>query len=222
MIEPYYQSEKVTLYCGDNARVLPSIDGAGAIITDPPYGIADVWKGGASGGWARAREQTEHRNSWDTKPASVEIIQRILAFNLPTIIWGGNHFSLPTSRGWLVWNKPERGFTLSEAELAWTNIDAPMRVCDCRRSDPDRIHPTQKPERLMEWCVGFTKANTILDPFMGSGTTGVAAVRLGRRFIGIEIDPKYADIARRRIADAVPLFAQVEKPKQTQSEIWTP
>jgi DNA modification methylase len=119
------------------------------------------------------------------------------------VLWGGNYFDLPTSRGWLVWNKPERGFTLAEAELAWTNIDTVIRVFDGVRSDPGREHPTQKPIDLMKWCVSRLKGRTILDPFMGSGTTGVAAVQLGRKFIGIEVEPKYFDMAARRISEAL-------------------
>jgi DNA modification methylase len=103
-----------------------------------------------------------------------------------------------------VWNKPERGFSLAEAELAWTSEDFPIRVYDCHRSDTNREHPTQKPLSLMKWCVDkFTDpGNTILDPFMGSGTTGVACVQLGRNFIGIEKEPKYFEIASRRIEQA--------------------
>jgi DNA modification methylase len=117
------------------------------------------------------------------------------------IIWGGNYFRLPPSRGWIVWNKPERGFSLSEAELAWTNLDTVVRVCDAPRSDLGREHPTQKPVSVMAFCVSKTRG-TVLDPFMGSGTTGVACARLGRRFIGCEIDPTYHAIAVRRITEA--------------------
>ncbi len=121
------------------------------------------------------------------------------------IIWGGNYFELPISRGWLVWSKPERNFSLSEAELAWTNISMPVRVLDYRRSDPDREHPTQKPVGVMMFSIEKAKlqeGETVLDPFMGSGTTGVACVRAGLNFIGIEIDPDYFAIAERRIKEA--------------------
>jgi len=121
------------------------------------------------------------------------------------IVWGGNHFALPPSRGWLVWNKPERGFTLAEAELAWTNMDRVIRVCDCRRSDPHRTHPTQKPLAVMKWCIKQAPADcqTILDPFMGSGTTLRAAKDLGRRAIGVEISEAYCEIAANRLRQGV-------------------
>jgi DNA modification methylase len=139
------------------------------------------------------------------------------------IVWGGNYFDLPPSRCWLVWNKPERGFTLAEAELAWTNADAVVRVFDAPRSEPGREHPTQKPVALMRWCIAkLSKAETILDPFMGSGTTGVACVKLGRRFIGIEREPKYFDIACRRIAEAYKqpdLFIPSPSPKPIQEAL---
>ena len=81
----------------------------------------------------------------------------------------------------------------------------PVRVFDFRRSDPDREHPTQKPVEVMKFSLEKAKLQpgaTIFDPFMGSGTTGVACVQLGRNFIGCEIDPQYYAIAERRIRDA--------------------
>ena len=192
----------VDLYCADCLDVLPTLGKVDAVVTDPPYGIADVWKGGGSHGWASALAQTPERNSWDKTPATKAHIGAILAVSQEQIIWGGNYFELPVSRGWLAWVKPERGFSLSEVELAWTNHDAVARVYECRRSDPDREHPTQKPRELMMWCIQKT-GGVVCDPFMGSGTTGVAAVSLGRSFIGIEIEPKYYAIARRRILEAL-------------------
>ena len=197
----------IELYCGDcleYMRRMPdkSVD---AVITDPPYGIADVWKGGFSDkhGWGSAGKAAEQRNAWDKKPDKA-VFDQIFRVSNFQIIWGGNYFELPVSRCWLVWTKPERNFSLSEAELAWTSKDAPMRVFDYRRSDPDREHPTQKPLSLMSWCIlNHTKrGDTIFDPFMGSGTTGVACVQLGRNFIGCEIDPIYFAIAQKRIHDA--------------------
>ncbi len=197
----------IRLYCGDCLSVLPTLEAGSvdAVVTDPPYGIAKAWKGGGSCGWAKAKADTDKRNSWDDK-APQQAIDAVVSMGVPTVVWGGNHFDLPVSRGWLVWNKPERNFTLAEAELAWTNRDTVMRVCDCRRSDPGREHPTQKPVRLMEWCLDRIKCEegtVVLDPFMGSGTTGVACVRTGRKFIGIELDRGYFDIAVKRIEKAL-------------------
>ena len=192
-----------TLYLGDCREILPTLGKVDAVVTDPPYGIAHLWKGGFSSkhGWGKAKDESITRNEWDEKPLSGELLDLILAAGKQQIIWGGNYFDLPESRCWYVWNKPERGFTLAEAELAWTNRDSVIRVFDGNRSEPDRQHPTQKPVALMSWCVEKTKGE-VLDPFMGSGTTGVACANLGRKFIGIEIEPKYFDIACRRIEAA--------------------
>lgn len=207
--------------CLEYMKTMPdkSVD---AVITDPPYGIADIWKGGSSCGWGVARLATPERNKWDVKPSKI-IFDNILRIGKRVIIWGGNYFELPVSRGWLIWVKPERGFSLSEAELAWTNIEMPMRVWEYRRSDPDREHPTQKPLGLMRWCVeNYTHlSDTIFDPFMGSGTTGVACMQLGRNFIGCEIDPKYFEIAKKRIeqAAAQPLLFTEPKPQEKQEPL---
>jgi site-specific DNA-methyltransferase (adenine-specific) len=210
---------EATLILGDCRDVLPTLGKFDAVVTDPPYGIAGVWKGGKGHGWGRASAAGELRNSWDDEIPH-DVVTALAGMGCPSIIWGGNYFDLPPSRCWLVWNKPERNFTLADAELAWTNIDAVVRVFDAPRSDVGREHPTQKPLALMRWCVAkLQNAQTILDPFMGSGTTGVAAVKLGRRFIGIEREPKYFEIAVRRIeaAYAQPdLFVKSPEPKPEQ------
>ena len=193
-----------TLYLGDCLEILPTLGEAQgfAIVTDPPYGIARIWsRGSERHGWTKANAEGVLRNQWDDKPLDANAVAALLAAGDQHIIWGGNYFPLPQSRCWLVWNKPERGFSLAEAELAWTSFDAVVRVFDGNRSEPDRLHPTQKTVALMNWCVAKTKG-TVIDPFMGSGTTGVACMNLGRKFIGIEIEQKYFDIAARRIEDA--------------------
>ena len=196
----------VTLFHGDCLQYMrgmadKSVD---AVITDPPYGIARVWKGGKSHGWGAASLAAPTRNEWDIEIPKQEAFDLMLTKGKDVIIWGGNYFPLPASRGWLVWVKPERNFSMSEAELAWTNIDMPMRVYECRRSDPKRTHPTQKPVALMSWVIrNYTnEGDTIFDPFMGSGTTGVAAVQLNRNFIGCEINAEYFAIAEKRIRQA--------------------
>lgn len=195
-----------TLYRGDCSEILgPLADGyhrIDAMITDPPYGIARVWKGGKGHGWGKADADKDLRNEWDDKVPLNTLLLDYVSLCEESIIWGGNYFELPPSRGWLIWNKPERNFTLSEAELAWTSKDTVMRVFDGIRSDPNREHPTQKPIQLMRWCVSKTKGNLIIDPFMGSGTTGVATLEAGRKFIGIERESKYFDIACQRIEAA--------------------
>lgn len=190
-----------TLYLGDCLSILRTLR-ADAMITDPPYGIADIWVGGSERhGWTKANAEAKVRNRWDTKPLDDAAVRVLLAAADEHIIWGGNYFPLPQSRCWLVWNKPERGFSLAEAELAWTSKDAVVRVFDGNRSDPGRVHPTQKPVALMRWCVAKT-TGTVIDPFMGSGTTGVACMELQRPFVGIEIHEPYFNIACERIENA--------------------
>ena len=218
--DPYYSENGITIYHGDCRNILPHLEPVDLVLTDPPYGIARVWKGGLSSvhGWANAGALTAERNSWDGEPPSDELINACISAGAVVCIWGGNYFDLPPSRGWLVWNKPERNFTLAEAELAWTNKDMVVRVFDGNRSEPFRQHPTQKTEALMSWCIERLGGQTILDPFMGSGTTLVAARDLGRRAIGVEIERKYCDIAIERLRQrALPLSVE-ERPAHAEQE----
>lgn len=221
MSDPWLRKEVIgdcTLYLGDCLQILPLLERQGALVTDPPYGIADKWRGGFNEkhGWGKAKTESVLRNEWDDKPLDQQAIDILLASAKEAIIWGGNYFPLPPSRCWFVWNKPERNFTLAEAELAWTNRDNVVRVIDYQRSDQGRVHPTQKPLEVMRWCVEKTKGG-VIDPFMGSGTTGVACAKLGRPFIGIELDPGYFNIACRRIEQAYlqpDMFVQALKPPE--------
>jgi hypothetical protein len=118
------------------------------------------------------------KKDWDSEAADV---RWIVDSGVPAIVWGGNYFPLPPSDKWLVWDKKNDPTTFADCELAWTNIAGAVRVFRWLWSGPyqqkreQRFHPTQKPLALMKWCLGFLPdAHTILDPFMGSGTTGVA------------------------------------------------
>lgn len=188
-----------TLYLGDCLQILPTLEKVDAVLTDPPYGIG--MDGGKIG-----KAVYERLSNWDARPANVA---PILALGVPTVIWGGNYFPLPPSPCWLVWDKETQGVTtFADCELAWTNCDKAVRMVRHLWSGPymrvkeSRAHPTQKPVRVMEWSLGFVPHGVTLDPFMGSGTTGVACANLGRKFVGIEIEPKYFDIACERIAAA--------------------
>jgi DNA modification methylase len=120
------------------------------------------------------------------------------------IIWGGNYFTdyLPPSMRWLVWDKGQRDFSLADCEFAWTSQNKAARIFNYPRAkamQDGKEHPTQKPIALIEWCLSFVpKAETIVDPFLGSGTTAVACIRTGRQCIGIELEEKYCEIAARR------------------------
>jgi len=195
-----------TLYLGDCREILPTLPKVDAVITDPPYGI------GADRGIGKVtKEGSDVRDAaagWDSHTPPKEDFDALLAISSEAIIWGGNYFDLPPSSCFFVWDKvqPEK-FSLAMAELAWTNIKKPAKIfrwksMSINDGDP-KHHPTQKPLNLMLWCIGHTRTTgPILDPYMGSGTTGVACVHAGRAFIGIEREPKYFDIACRRIEDA--------------------
>jgi site-specific DNA-methyltransferase (adenine-specific)/modification methylase len=197
--------------------VLPGLSGVDAVVTDPPYGI------GAAKANAHSRirdRQSWARASWDDSPIDASLLSSVVRASPQVIIWGGNYYALPAARCWLVWDKLNPpGFSLADAELAWTSLDRAVRKWKGRaplQSGGDKVHPTQKPIGLMSWCVGLT-TGAVLDPFMGSGTTGVACARLGRRFIGIEIHEPYFDIACRRIEEAqrqADMFVQQPVTKQ--------
>lgn len=207
---------RATLYLGCARDVLPHVQGFDAIITDPPYGI------GASTGVGKygvAKWGGSNDLQWDAE-APVDIIGSLAAEGVPSIIWGGNYFALPAHRCPLVWDKGAgfRNRTFAECELAWSNLDLNAKVFSrdpLAKGDYDgKEHPTQKPLALMRWCLSLIPdAVTILDPFMGSGSTGVVAVQAGRSFIGIEREPAFFEIACRRIReangdDAGPLFGE--------------
>ncbi len=203
-----------TLYLGDCLEILPTLGKVDAVVTDPPYGIgvdSTMHKqSGTKYGRAAAAKRHYDLTNWDESPATTEQIEIIRAMAPLQIIFGGNYFNLPPSRCWLVWDKQNGSNSFADCELAWTNLNKPVRRIlwmwngMIRKGGEDRgPHPTQKPVGVMEWCLThIPDAQTILDPFMGSGTTGVACAKLGRKFIGIEIEPKYFDIACKRIEDA--------------------
>lgn len=205
--------------CRDVLPLLPKVD---AVVTDPPYGIgadkaaksaaeqrkaAEAKPKGqrtkAGRGWADYGE-----TNWDDERPSPDVFSLILEAGRHQIIWGGNYFTdlLPPTMQWLVWDKGQRDFSLADCEFAWSSQRKAARIFDYPRAlalQDGKEHPTQKPIALMKWCLGFIpSAQSILDPFAGSGTTGIAAVQMGRDFIGIEREPKYFDIACKRISEA--------------------
>jgi DNA modification methylase len=211
------------LILGDCREVLPTLGKVDAVVTDPPYGI------GEDGGKHRLpRNRIYHRvlpkMGWDQTTPDADVFSLMLGISDEQIIWGGNYFTdkLPPSKGWLYWQKLMGG-DFSDGELAWTSRDRALReFTKCPKAQGSE-HPTQKPVELMKWCLELLPdASTILDPFMGSGTTGVACVKLGRRFIGIEREPKYFDIACRRIEQAYKqpdLFVAPPSPKPIQEAL---
>lgn len=183
------------LILGDCLQVMPLLGRFDAVVTDPPYGI----------GIADNPVRQKHvRKDWDAQAIGDAHLQAIRAISAEQIIWGGNYFGLPPSRGFLVWDKKQpENFSLAMCEQAWWSRDTNAKVFSKSVLGYDKQHPTQKPVALMEWCLGFLPdAKTILDPFMGSGTTLVACQRMGRAGTGIELDPDYFEIACRRVDEA--------------------
>ncbi len=202
MRAPDYERDGVRLYLGRWEDVTPSIDAGSvdAVIADPPYGIAEGGVVDRPTKWQRRAGMTPQE--WDQEAPD---LSPLMGLSGRIIFWGGNYFKLPPSRCWLVWAKPDAPPSMADVELAWTSFDenAGLFSASISSTNRERVgHPTQKPVALMRWCIAKAKVppgGLILDPYMGSGTTGVAAVREGRRFIGIECEKRYFDIAVRRI-----------------------
>lgn len=207
------------LILGDCLQVMPMLGRFDAVVTDPPYGIGFGQKHTK---WSKTRGT--HLGSWDKEIPDISLV---LDMADDVIVWGGERFSLPIRRRWLTWVKPDAAPTFASTEFAWTSMDAPARhfVYAVGKVNQERVgHPTQKPISLMEWCLGFLPtAKTILDPFMGSGTTLVACQRMGRQGTGIELDPEYFEIACRRVDEAArqpDMFVAQSQDKPTQESMF--
>lgn len=194
-MQPYYQDDYVTLYHSPIESALDIIPSGSVLLTDPPYGIGDRMKGGT---WGAAAKYADFRR-WDVAPP-ITLLAALLDSTTEAIIWGGNYFALPPSRCWLVWDKRNAVATMSDVELAWTNLDRPSK----RFSWPVGIHasghPTEKPLSLIAWALGFLGDGIIVDPYAGSGTTLRAAKDLGRKVIGVEICEAYCELIAKRMA----------------------
>lgn len=208
-----------TLYLGDCRDILPTLGNVDAVVTDPPYGIgesAGKAKTRTSGLTSKVKSAQLYRkdygdDDWDDKPIDAELMAAVRSAGRWNIIFGGNYYEVPATSCWLVWDKLNGATDFADCELAWTNLPKAVRRIQflwngCMRAQGETRgdHPTQKPIGVMKWAIGHLPEpnHTILDPFMGSGTTGVAAVQMGKQFIGIEREAKYFDIACKRIEDA--------------------
>jgi site-specific DNA-methyltransferase (adenine-specific) len=194
-----------TLYLGDCLEVLPTLGKMDAVVMDPPYEIGDAWKGGFAGKRG-GTSQWDGIQAWDR--LQPEAVAMAISMAPKAVVWGGHLYALPQRSKWLIWDKCQK-FSFGDAELAWTSERGAIRTFRMSRIDAyanigeTKQHPAQKPVPLMKWCLQEVQAaGTICDPFMGGGSTGVAAVQMGLSFVGIEIEEKYFDIACERIDNA--------------------
>lgn len=211
--QPYYEADGITIYNGDCRRIVPWLPKADLLLTDPPYGIRVAPRGKVGGAPGARIASTRFRPvTWDDEPPPTWVLEMLIAHATWSVLWGGNYYrQLDRASCWLVWDKRNDKTSFADCELAWTNFKRAVRVFRWRwngmlqedmRNKEIRVHPTQKPVALMAWCIGWAKgARSVLDPFMGSGTTLIAAQRLGLRAVGIEQDESYCAAAVRRLQE---------------------
>lgn len=220
----YYSHAGIDIHHGDCREILPTLPKHDLLLTDPPYGIGVSSRTFGAGringtGFKNARGSNFQPKAftlsdWDDKPADDDLIALCVESAEQQCIWGGNYFALPPSMGWLVWDKRNDGTDFADCELAWTNRDKAIRQFRYRwngmlqefagRFKEERLHPTMKPLPLMKWCLSlFPLAQTVLDPFCGSGTTGVACKALGLRCTMIDQHEPYCEIAAKRLNQEV-------------------
>jgi DNA modification methylase len=218
VVKPYYEQDGIVIYHSSAEMALPLLSPVDLLLTDPPYGIGE----------ARANNKSRSKlaisrdyglSDWDDRPAPRWLLDWARSLSGHQIVFGGNYFDLPPSRCWLVWDKDNGDNDFADCELAWTNLDRAVRRLVHRQqgmltqpgcAKEERVHPTQKPEAVMRWALNLVPdAKTVLDPFMGSGTTLVACKRLGRQCIGIEREEKYCEIAAKRLSQgALPMWQE--------------
>jgi DNA modification methylase len=224
MIKPYYDQDGITLYLGDCREILPQLDVKVDLLTDPPYGIGEAAGKNKSRGLLAVSKDFGIDN-WDDKPVSQDLIDSLISYSEKAIIFGGNYYKVPPSSCWLIWDKDNGATDFADCEMAWTNLTIAVRRLKWRwqgmlqedmANKEFRYHPTQKPLAVMKWCLSFLKDNNaILDPFLGSGTTALAAKILGRKCIGIKIEEKYCKIAVERLRQSV---MRLDEPPQNNAE----
>lgn len=225
-MKPYYSEDGIQIFMGDCREILPDLPVVDLLCTDPPYGLGASRRNFGGNGVKRhmtgilagkcVPKRDYGDSGWDDQPADTETIQQAIGKAAHQIIFGGNYFNLGPARCYLVWDKLRGDTCYADAELAWTNLDRAVRVIRWRWNGflqegvkEERYHPTQKPLPVMKWAIRQAPPEcvTILDPFMGSGTTLRAAKDLNRRAIGIELEERYCEIAAKRLSQGVLSFA---------------
>jgi DNA modification methylase len=213
-VTPYFTDGTVTIYHGDCAVIAPQLGAFDLLCTDPPYGIGEA-RGKNKSRTKLARAKDYGTSTWDDAPPATWVLDMLRERTQFQIIFGGNYFALPPSSCWLVWDKENGENDFADCELAWTNFERAVRRKRHRWAGmlmeirEEREHPTQKPLAVMSWAIGLCPEppKSLIDPFMGSGTTLRAAKDLGIKAVGIEREERYCEIAARRMAQQT-LFAQ--------------
>lgn len=213
MIKPYYDHAGITIYHGDCREIVPTLGKFDLLLTDPPYGIGEGDRKRVMSREKLAAATDYGDNTWDKKRVAIGDIIVPMNHCDKAIVWGGNYYELPPCIGWLVWDKCNGANDFADGEMAWNNLGSAMRIKRfmwngmIRAGEArgvKRVHPTQKPLELLTWCINLSgDVQTILDPFLGSGTTARAAKDLGRKCVGIEREEKYCEIAARRLSQEV-------------------
>ncbi len=225
---PFYgPTDGISIFHGDCAEIAPTLGRFDLLCTDPPYGIGEARKdhgrsitdrrAGRSGIKVMHNYGKKYdKSDWDDGPASQDLIDDLIGRSEWCCLFGGNYYTMLASKCWLVWDKENGASDFADAELAWTNYTRAVRLKRYQwngmlrggvsgRSAEPRYHPTQKPLAVMSWAISLCpeRPTSILDPFMGSGTTLVAAKQLGIRAVGIDREEKYCEIAADRLRQGV-------------------
>ena len=214
MLKPYYNSGGITIYHARCEHVVPFLDRADLVLTDPPYGIGEARAGNVTRG-CLAKSRDYGSAEWDDEPPPRWILDQVRDCATWNVIFGGNYFDLPPATCWLVWDKDNGATDFADCELAWTNLKKAVRRIRYRwqgmlqehagTKKESRVHPTQKPLAVMRWCIAQApeEITTILDPFAGSCTTAVAAKLLGKRCVCIEAEEEYCKAGVNRLRQGV-------------------
>lgn len=172
-------------------------------IVDPPYGIRD--SGGQTGGKGKLKNRIFNNgviDRWDSAPKE-EYFFELTRVSSNQIIWGGNYFDLPPSRGFCIWDKKQPWENFSRCEYAWLSMPVPSKIYEFDNRTSDKIHPTQKPVALYKWLLkNYAKqGDKILDTHVGSASSLIACYDMGFDAVGFELDPDYYATSKRRLED---------------------
>lgn len=214
LVRPFFEDQGITIYHGDCRHIMPLLPRFDLLLTDPPYGIGESSKRNASRGtssakWKRGAATDYGAFDWDREPVEEWTLALARSLCDKQIIFGGNYYALPPCKGPLVWDKENTG-DFADGEMAWNNLGCALRIKRHmwngfqRKGNEDREHPTQKPLEVIKWALSLASdVTTILDPWAGSGTTGRAAVEMGKRAVLIEREERYCEIAAKRLSQQV-------------------